>query len=421
MLRLIFTYITVLMSTLSGAAYACTKLTDYIVAPAMITTSAEQANMTFNLILRSIETLGPGSVVHLTDGQNGRTLMRLDLGSSFSKSDTPKIKRLKMRRLRVRDQIAAGLKKLAFTDEYLEIPRITQHMIDAIDEANCTSANFVLIGNPLHQNSIDDLDMRNGHLSDGHIVAENSPFYSNSEQHHERLKMASLHMFYPSGIFITEQHRRSVRRFYNLYFNHNLKAGLKTFTDDFGAWTRIENTSLLSFTHTLNEADLEPKKYLDYPDTDNVLGRIVEATPLPITAAMGYPTSIIVTLPVNYDQCKNCDIDLMVLPDGATHAISQYNMHTTKGIFHIEHLNNQYHSERVDLYGVSNIRNVRVAVNFASGDRVGKSANFSVFTQLGGKVYRTEFPIKARKGTKDPKQKDNWTIFNLVDAVTKVQ
>lgn len=257
--------------------------------------------------------------------------------------------------------------------------------------------DVIIIGNPLYLSG-DAFDMSGSKVpGDGHL--QNSVSHTVfGIDNPELLKNIRLHIGYPEEFSAHDQHHWHVKRFWTL-FAEKQGGELVSFTGDLSTLlNRVKkNTNAPKHSYELQDTtrlemiQLAPVKL---KETRSIFQRPVEKgnlSPSDIKAARD------VQIGITWD-CTQCDLDLHVRPHASADVLSFRRTQTEEGRYWKDFRNAPAHGfETIDLSGVTDLRDVLIAVNFYSGEATSPLTG-EIRLAVGNKTYAKAFTINASYG-----------------------
>ena len=313
------------------------------------------------------------------------------------------------KKVKMRHNKKCIVKLLAFPksgDAKVNLPKLVR----AIGKAHHkTTKDILLVANPLYRKN-DAFGMIDGerYPGDGHLQHSVSVTPYGVRDHAGLLKGKKLHIVYPSDVMTNEQYESRVHRFYGLMINHmggqiaswthDLPIALDGVQDDTPITLSAETSIVGDKLEMINMAPvkLQEGKSIFQRSVDS--GRLSQEV---IKAAKD------VQIGIKWD-CQKCDLDLHVRPHASAKVLYFGRTKTSEGRYWKDFLNApEYGFETIDLSGVTDLRDLLIAVNFYGGTST-MPVSGEIRLTVGDKTYAKPFQIKAMAGNRAKGSKSIW-------------
>lgn len=282
------------------------------------------------------------------------------------------------------------------TDHKIKLPQFLR-FIGENHIASDQEHDVIIIGNPLYLSG-DAFDMSDSKVpGDGHLRNSVSSTVFGIDNP-ELLKNIRLHIGYPKKFAAHDQHRWHVKRFWTLFVEEQ-SGELVSFTGDLSTLLNRVEQNAHTPKHSYERQDTPRLEMIqlapvELKETRSIFQRPVEKSSL---SPSDMKAARDVQIGITWD-CTQCDLDLHVRPHASAEVLSFRRTQTEEGRYWKDFTNAPAHGfETIDLSGVTDLRDLLIAVNFYSGETASPLTG-EIRLAVGDKTYAKAFIINASSG-----------------------
>ncbi len=247
--------------------------------------------------------------------------------------------------------------------------------------------------------------------SDGHLKASRNQSPFGTKDMPDVLKNITLHLAFESeDIFINDQHRYLLKRFWSLYLSQ--QGGiLASFTADKTAlFERIKsNIPAIKDNFTLGkETALEMIRISTSQSTTSIYERTISERPL---AQHKIRTAHNVTIGLSWD-CETCDLDLYARPFIGAEVLYFNHSTSDQGVHWKDYKSSPKQSrafETIEFKVPLDLRQLQIVVNFYKGSAP-QGVKAKLRLSVDGQVFAKSFVLKATAGNKSKGVRETFRI-----------
>lgn len=395
MTKFIFT-----LSLIACMMWASSTLAANIVVGVSPYLQKDQAHATYKSIVTfALESLNAGDTAIIYDAYNLRSIGTITIPQNAAYQHMRTRAHMNAEAIKAFRDFAVNTNPTDENQESIKLPEFLRWIGELHNNDDHKALDVIIVGSPLyHDPEQPAFSMRDGRIpGDGHLQNSVSRTVFGIDNP-ELLKNIRLHIGYPEEFAAHDQHHWHVKRFWTL-FAEKQAGELVSFTGDLSTLlNRVKkNTNAPKHSYELEDAtrleviQLAP---VELKETRSIFQRPLEKgnlSPSDMKAARD------VQIGITWD-CTQCDLDLHVRPHASADVLSFRRTQTEEGRYWKDFRNAPAHGyETIDLSGVTDLRDVLIAVNFYSGETASPLTG-QIRLAVGNKTYAKTFTINASSG-----------------------